>query len=397
MDSNISKIQASEGPLALMRPCVDKKRAVRLGSLLFGLRISDSSHVKEFVSYDDRNFYLRGALPDHSNKHDSGGPQEKESEFVLKILNHADSENISYVNAQNEIMLHLNKHGFACPVPAKSLDGEYTVECELKSSETEGDKGKADEQETPLRVYAVRLLSFVPGKLVKDVQCTPDLLFDLGRYVAKMNKALQGFQHPGIGALVKQEWDLSQLFVLESYISLASQDGAELKVLCRVYNKFVNEVIPQLGNLNKHVIHGDLNYENILVIPNQSGDGHEISSVIDFGDSSVNYRLFEVAICMMYMILARVKQGDAYDVAIRVVGYVLCGYQSVYALSHSELSLLYWSIAARFFQSIVIGMYKQSLEPKNFYLSQTSRLGLKILSSYIALSGEEVLSSWMSI
>ena len=212
-----------------------------------------------------------------------------------------------------------------------------------------------------------------------------------------MSFVLQGFYHPGIDALVKQEWDLSQLLVLERYISVASQDGTELKVLRHVYSKFVNEVIPQLGDLKKHVIHGDLNDENILVISNRCGSGHEIASVLDFGDASVSYRVFEVAICMMYVIVLRVKQGDAHDEAIRVAGHVLCGYQSAYGLCPSALPLLYWSVAARFFQSIVIGMYKQALEPGNICLSQCSRLGLKILPSYIALSEEEVLDSWLSI
>jgi len=61
--------------------------------------------VKELVSYDDRNFYMKGTLPHHEN-----GLQTSEiCEFVLKILNHVDSENISFVNAQNEVMLHLKE------------------------------------------------------------------------------------------------------------------------------------------------------------------------------------------------------------------------------------------------------------------------------------------------
>ena len=207
----------------------------------------------------------------------------------------------------------------------------------------------------------------------------------------------QGFNHPGIKTLVKQEWDLSQLGFLESYISVASQNVTELKVLHHVYNKFVNGVLPQLAcNLNKHVIHGDLNDENILVILNKFGDGYAIASVLDFGDASLSYRVFEVAICMMYMILLRVQQGDTHQEAIRIVGHVLGGYQSVYGLSGSELALLYWSVAARFLQSIVIGTHKQSLEPENNYLSQSSKLGLKILSSYIAISEDEILSIWLS-
>lgn len=209
---------------------------------------------------------------------------------------------------------------------------------------------------------------------------------------------MKGFHHPGVGSLQKLEWDLSQLFVLESYISLVSQSETELNVFQNVYSNFVSDVIPQLAHLKKHVIHGDLNESNILVVPSRHCDGHEISSVLDFGDVSLSYRVFEVAICMMYMILLRVKQGDSHNEAIRGAGYVLCGYLSIYNLSELELSLLYWSVAGRLFQSIIVGRFKQSLEPDNMYLTQAGdNVGFKVLSSYILGSKEEVLNSWLLI
>lgn len=207
----------------------------------------------------------------------------------------------------------------------------------------------------------------------------------------------QGFHHSGFDDSFKHEWDLSQIHSIKSYIMIVTHDDTEQKLLTHVYNNFVNEVIPKLGNLKKQIIHGDINDENIIVAPNQCGDGHEIVSIIDFGDMSVSYRVFEVAICMMYVITLRVQQGDAHNEAIRMAGHMLHGYQSIHGLSQSGLGLLYWSVAARFFQSIVIGKYKQSLEPENVYLSNTCDLALDILSTYISMPGEESLNSWLSI
>lgn len=207
----------------------------------------------------------------------------------------------------------------------------------------------------------------------------------------------QGFHHPGFDGSFKHEWDLSQIHTIKSYITIATSDDTEQKLLTHVYNSFVNEVIPKLGNLKKQAIHGDINDENIIVGPNQCGDGHEIVSIIDFGDISVSYRMFEVAICMMYMIMVRVQQGDAHNEAIRMAGHMLHGYQSIHGLSQSDLGLLYWSVAARFFQSTVIGKYKQSLEPENVYLSNTCDLALDILSTYVSMPGDESLNSWLSI
>lgn len=185
MNSNEIYIQKNEGTLALIRPSVDTQGAIQLACSLYGLRISDPLLVKEFVSYDDRNFYMKGTLPEHTN--DGERLQNSEDEFVLKILNHVDSANISSVNAQNEAMLYLKEQGFSCQVPARAVNGEYTTMCCLTSS----DGGHEGKENLPARVNAIRLLSFVPGKLIKDVPCTPRLLFNLGRYVAEMNKALQ--------------------------------------------------------------------------------------------------------------------------------------------------------------------------------------------------------------
>ena len=175
MDLNLNKSRKHEGNLALIRPVVDIQRAIGLACSLYGVSISERSLVKEFVSYDDRNFYMKGTLPEH---------QTSECEFVLKITNHVDSEKISFVNAQNEVMLYLKRQGFSCQVPLRALTGEYTKTCLLTSD-------AASEGDEKTRGNAVRLLTFVPGKLFKDVPCTPELLFNLGCYVAKINKALQ--------------------------------------------------------------------------------------------------------------------------------------------------------------------------------------------------------------
>ena len=172
----------------LRRPIIDKEEATELASLLFGLRVSDQLQVREFDSYDDRNYYMKGTLTYRPANENIDGAllQENEDEFVLKILNNLDSENLLYVNAQNEMMLYLNARGFNCPVPMQSLKGPHTLLYKSKSSEE-----KMRNKEISYREHAVRLLSFVPGKLIKCVSCTTDLLFDLGRYVSKIHTALQ--------------------------------------------------------------------------------------------------------------------------------------------------------------------------------------------------------------
>ena len=167
------------------------------------------------------------------------------------------------------------------------------------------------------------------------------------------------------------------------------------RVLTHVYSSFVHNVLSQLQYVEKQVIHGDLNDSNIIVNSSPYDNGHELFGVIDFGDMSLSYRVFELAICMMYMIIVQVQQGQSCTEGIKMAGHVLCGYQREFGLSEKSLSLLYWSVAARFFQSIVVGHYKQSLEPGNAYLSQSLHLSFCILSTYIRFQEEELLKSWL--
>ncbi|XP_015752410.1 PREDICTED: hydroxylysine kinase-like [Acropora digitifera] len=386
------------GLIDLKRPIVDKDEATELASLLFGLRVSDQLQVREFDSYDDRNYYMKGTLTHRPANENTDGAllQANEDEFVLKILNNLDSENLPYVNAQNEMMLYLNARGFNCPVPMQSLKGPYTLLYKSKSSEEKMGNKEVSYRE-PLTSMSLRERPFLYDIMGGSLK----IRFSNGccciRKSLNFCNTFQGFHHAGIGSLVKREWDLSQLFVLESYITMASQNERELEVFQNVYKNFIKEVIPQLGNLEKHVIHGDLNDDNILVVPRHNGNGHEIASVLDFGDVSFSYRVFDIAICMMYMILLRVKQGDPHKEAIRAVGHLLSGYQSVNSLTELELSLLYWSVAGRLLQSTLIGKCKQSLEPENVYLSQVSKVGFDVLSSYILITREEVLDSWLRI
>lgn len=187
-ERDVKHFSLTGGLVDLKRPIVDKDEATELASLLFGLRVSDQLQVREFDSYDDRNYYMKGTLTYRPANENTDGAllQANEDEFVLKILNHLDSENLMNVNAQNEMMRYLNARGFNCPVPIQSLKGPYTLLYKSKSS-----REKMGDKEVSYREHAVRLLSFVPGKLIKHVSCTTDLLFDLGRYVSKIHTALQ--------------------------------------------------------------------------------------------------------------------------------------------------------------------------------------------------------------
>ena len=177
--------------LILKRPLVDKTQAAELARQLFGFHVSSPKLVKELVSYDDRNFYLKGTfkLPEETRNSEDPATNDaakpaKEEEFVLKVLNRIDSALNGLVDAQNEMMLFLNQNGVECSCPVKSLDGNYNV---MWKNNIRGVAG--------VHTESVRLLKFVPGKLLRVVPCSPNLLGDLGRFVANFSKVLKVSQN----------------------------------------------------------------------------------------------------------------------------------------------------------------------------------------------------------
>ena len=83
------------------------------------------------------------------------------------------------------------------------------------------------------------------------------------------------------------------------------------------------------------LIHGDFNDQNVLVTPGPSDESWEIAAVLDFGHAHHSCYLFELAICLCYVMLLA-ADTDPLDAG----GHVIAGYSTVRRLSDVELSLL---------------------------------------------------------
>ena len=62
-------------------------------------------------------------------------------------------------------------------------------------------------------MHILRILTYIPGKLLKAIACTKELFFDAGFKLGKIDAALSSFRHAGecFGACA------SLLFVINSY------------------------------------------------------------------------------------------------------------------------------------------------------------------------------------
>ncbi|KPP61881.1 hydroxylysine kinase-like [Scleropages formosus] len=326
-------------------PNLTSSQASELVSQIFGLIVSE---VKPLPSYDDQNFYVRV----------SDGV-----EYVLKILNSTDSENLTLVEMQTYIMAFLHQHGLpvqtAIPTCTGQLMSRQTIDCGSGSKR-----------------YLVRLMTYLPGKTVAKISSSPEILYEIGKMAATMDEVLQKIDHPNRSVLERKNfiWNLSSTPLLESYLHV--MDGDPMQQLLK-------DVIQQYKSIN----HGDFNDHNILV-EHDGLAGYKISGILDFGDMSSGYYVFELAITIMYMMI---ESANAIDVG----GPVLAGWESVFPLNEAERNALYFLVLCRFCQSLVLARRAITLHPENEeYLMTTARTGVRHLQQLWELGKEQVERRW---
>lgn len=148
--------------------------------------IQDS--VKSLPSYEDKNYYLRGKVPDCNY-----------SEFVLKVSNPVYTS-FPVVKGLNDLMYHISskKFKFSTPYPLLSSDGRGILQ--LASDELSLDTNGLDgvlPNDTAIKQemkYHLRLLPYIPGELFDHVEkqhLTPQLLNDVGEVLATIDKELK--------------------------------------------------------------------------------------------------------------------------------------------------------------------------------------------------------------
>ena len=85
-----------------------------------------------------------------------------------------------FLDASNDLILHVVRDGINITIPLRNVNNEY-VSYEIIKSENQNKN----------EICAVRLLTFLPGKILCDVEYTPNLLFECGVLLAKLTNSLE--------------------------------------------------------------------------------------------------------------------------------------------------------------------------------------------------------------
>ena len=240
-------------------------------------------------------------------------------EFVLKVANPADDPLV--INLQTAAM------GFAAEV-----DPGIPVQKVLPS--LDGDI------EADLDGRVMRVLTWLPGELLRSAARTPDNLEAFGRMQGRLAAALEDFRHPAAGR--ELAWDVERLPQLRPLLEFAPD-------VAPVLDRFD---AGRIAALPHQVVHNDLNLDNVVV-----SDGHPdfVTGILDFGDVVHTARAADLAVSLSYLL----------DGGWASVQPVIDGYQRACRLTDDELELLPMLVEGRLAQRILLAEWLAHTAPAN--------------------------------
>lgn len=299
--------------------------------------------LKKLTGYDNVNYLLTC---------DSG-------RFILKTYPY-DKELLALVEAENNALHFLaqnNPNQF--PEPIK----------ELRIIIWENEK------------LIVRLLTFLPGEFLGQVEQNHELLGSLGQFLAKLDNILLTFDHP-IPKTRRWEWDLQYLSLNKKYLSDISL-ATERNLVRYFMLQFEENVVPQIPNLRMAYIHNDANESNILVTHNR------VTGLIDFGDLAYSMLINELAIALTYVCYDK-------ENPLEWAEPVLSAYHKELELLEIEVKLLYYLIAARLCTSVCNSAHTKKHNPHNLHALSSEKMAWIMLKKWLALGPIAVENSFRS-
>ena len=278
--------------------------------------------------------------------------------FVLKISN--SMEHFDVLDMQNKAMQHIHQNNpdieLTFPIVSKAGKKIFQIE-----------KNKI--------FYQVRLLKYIEGKFLNELKYDSNLLFDLGKFLACIDIALNGFDH--VAAHRAFVWNARCTNELYAQID---QNKTDQKMINHYLDLYNSNVLINDQHLAKLVIHNDGNDHNILVNPNG-----KINGIIDFGDMIYSYRVLEPAVSMAYVAIEK-------ENPLPLIGSLLKGYNKIIPLNIYELKSVVYLMCLRLCISISMSTYRKKLFPKNKYLVISESKARKFLINML----DDDITRWES-
>ncbi|XP_066936085.1 hydroxylysine kinase-like [Clytia hemisphaerica] len=395
MTSNKQNIVLLNGELKI-RPYVDNEQLKEIVLQCFGLELDGDSEPVEMVSYDDRNFRIKGKLKG----------QDETKQFVLKIFN-SGSASKGVLESVVKLMSHCaskSMGGFAVqtPVPSIKSNGEDAPQFIASyhipvlgeacydgcTKEKLINKGllSVGENNVVTCSHDIRLVTFLEGKVpdYSKENCSDTFAEDTGRTCANLCNAMLDVPQFKDVDRTGWIWDLLSCGkILKNSCLNVIKDMALKKVLEDVINEFESKTIPELDkHFTKSYIHGDLNEQNLLI-----SNEDKVAGILDFDDVVWSYPVIDLATSMMYL-----SVGCSEKDMIHKLNMMYKGYNSIRKLSEVEKSLLFNICLMRYAQSTSVSIYQHEvIDPTNDYLLLHTKNNFQKMSFLIGLGPDEFM------
>lgn len=342
------------------------EEVAKFATELYGLGGIDVAKVKELDSYDDRNYHI----PNVTYTHKDG--KTETLDVIFKVHNGVESGDQRLIEAHNAVLLHLIAASVPVPEPmltkSGSLIGHVTLPC-IRAPDT-------------TRQHAVRVLRYMQGTIIgQSASESPVLLRQLGQVLGRMDKALETF--PQVPPVLSERvflWDLKQvpaLLAFSEHISDPKRRALQQKVIAN----FQSQVAPRIPTLRKAIIQNDANEQNLVI----DATRENLTGILDFGDCLCTCIVFELAICLAYLMLGK-------DDPIGTAQHIYAGYVQEFELTKEEKEMLHTLVCSRMVQSVTMGAYSYSKDPGNEYLLITAKTGWELLELLDTISPADFLA-----
>ncbi|MCP4347642.1 MAG: aminotransferase class III-fold pyridoxal phosphate-dependent enzyme [Desulfobacterales bacterium] len=275
----------------------------------------------------------------------------KGQQYVWKQYRYTP-ETYTLLKAENRLLLELSSQlSFSFPVPLKGLNGKF-IYC-------------SDEKQLH------RLLTYVKGKFLAEVEHTPELFVSFGHFLACMNKKILNFRNAEIEAR-QLHWDIQHLPLNRKFFKYILEPGKK-KLIDYFFLQFRETVVPKIYDLRKSIIHSDANDWNVIV------NNGKVTGIIDFGDIVYSPLVNEIAIAITYAILSKPDP-------VKWAGYIIKGYHNILPLEPEELNLLYYLIGARLCISVCNSAKAKQKNPDSEYIIISEKPAWNMLEKWISLN-----------
>lgn len=301
--------------------------------------------IKSMVGYANSNYLITAG----------------EEKFVFKTYRY-DKEELGIIQAENELLLHLKKYNkhlamrFPHPIPARN--GAFILDLQLDGQRVIG-----------------RMLSFLAGEFSGNLPMTLASAQELGTFLGDMDLALESFDHPEYRAR-RWEWDIQHLTLIRKYVT-DIPDPHRQSIVRYFIQQFEAEVMDQLPNLRRQVIHNDANEWNVL----QHDD--RVIGIIDFGDATYSPLINELAVALTYACYDKEDPMPWLTIIVKA-------YHQKIPLELIELDLLYYLVAARLCISVCNSAHARKVDPENTYATVSEDHAWFMLDRWLAIGSKQV-------